>query len=70
MPSYGMLSASSLDVQIYCFAACRNYEDFMRIQEDILLNAAFTIRKHGADIAFPTRTLDIQWPSKKLEEVC
>ncbi|WP_263080975.1 mechanosensitive ion channel family protein [Endozoicomonas sp. Mp262] len=54
--------ASSLDLQIYCFAACTDYEDLLRIQEDILLNAGKIIHSHGADIAFPTRTLDFQWP--------
>ncbi|MDP0589767.1 MAG: mechanosensitive ion channel family protein [Candidatus Endonucleobacter bathymodioli] len=57
--------ASSIDIQIYCFAACTQYEDFLRIQENILLHTAQIIHKHGADIAFPTRTLDIQWPSNK-----
>ena len=51
---------SSLDILIYCFAACTEYEDLLRIQEDILLNTGSIIRSHGADIAFPTRTLEIQ----------
>ena len=61
-------SSSSLDLLIYCFAACTDYEDLLRIQEDILLHAGEFIRQHGADIAYPTRTLDIEWPvdQKKL----
>ncbi|MDP0561307.1 MAG: mechanosensitive ion channel [Candidatus Endonucleobacter sp. (ex Gigantidas childressi)] len=58
-------SSSSMDIQIYCFTMCKEYEDFLRVQESILLNTAHIIHKHGADIAFPTRTLDIQWPSDK-----
>ncbi len=55
--------ASSLNIQIYCFAACKDYEEMLRIQEDILLTAGEIIHACGADIAFPTLTLDAQWPS-------
>ncbi|MDD7805496.1 MAG: mechanosensitive ion channel [Endozoicomonas sp. (ex Botrylloides leachii)] len=59
--NYGV---SSLDIKIYCFAACMEYEDFLRIQEGILLQAGHIIMEHGAAIAFPTRTLDIDWPNE------
>ncbi|WP_330927270.1 mechanosensitive ion channel family protein [Candidatus Sororendozoicomonas aggregata] len=56
-------SASSLNILIYCFVACKDFEEMLKVQEDILLTAGEIIHACGADIAFPTRTLDVQWPS-------
>ncbi|PJE78415.1 Low conductance mechanosensitive channel YnaI [invertebrate metagenome] len=57
--------ASSLDVLIYCFAVCKDYEDLLRIQEQVLLKAGEIIMAFGADIAFPTRRLEVDWPAEK-----
>lgn len=55
---------SSLDILIYCFTSCTDYDQWLQVQEAILLAAGRIIREHGGDIAFPTRTLDIQWPDR------
>ncbi len=52
-------SASSLDILIYCFTKTTNWIEFQQIQEDLMLEIAGIIEKHGASIAFPTTTLDL-----------
>ncbi len=49
---------SSLDCQIYCFTKTTGWSDYLLVQEKVLLEVVKIVRRHGADIAFPTRTLD------------
>jgi len=53
--SYG---ASSLDFFIYTFTKTTNWVDFHEIKQDVLLKIVEIVHSHGADFAFPTRTLD------------
>jgi MscS family membrane protein len=50
---------SSVNFQIYTFTKTKDWLTFMRIQEDVLLKVADIITKHGAEFAFPTRTLEM-----------
>ncbi len=52
--SYG---ASSLDFIVYCFCVTREWGEYLRVQEDVLLRIGRIIAEHGAEIAYPTRTL-------------
>lgn len=58
--------AFSLDLKIYCFTRATGRDEFLRVQENILLNTGKIIKHHQADFAFPTQTLDIQWPKSRL----
>ena len=49
--------ASSLDIMLYCFCVTRDWAEYLRVQEDVLLKVGRIIAEHGAEIAFPTRTL-------------
>jgi len=52
--SYG---PSSLDFFIYTFTHTTQWVKFHQIKEDVLLKVYDVIRRHGADIAFPTTTV-------------
>ena len=51
-------SASSLDFFIYTFTKTKNWIEFHEIKQDVMLKIIDIVHKHGADFAFPTRTLD------------
>ena len=51
--------ASSVDFFIYTFTKTTNWEKFHEIKEDVLLKVADIVEKHGAEIAFPTRTVHL-----------
>jgi MscS family membrane protein len=48
---------SSLDFFIYTFTKTREWVRYHEIKQDVLLKIADIIARHGAEIAFPTRTL-------------
>jgi MscS family membrane protein len=50
---------SSLDIEIYTFTKTTEWVPFQQIQQDILMGILDIILGHGAEVAFPTRTLDI-----------
>lgn len=51
--------ASSVDFFIYTFTKTTKWEAFHEIKEDILLRVSEIVAKHGAEIAFPTRTVHL-----------
>lgn len=52
-------SSSSLDIMVYTFTKTTKWVEFHQIKEDILLRISRIIRDHGAEVAFPTRTLHL-----------
>ncbi len=52
--------AHSLDILIYCFASTVQWGESLAIQEDVLLNAAQIIRRHGAQLALPVTRVQVQ----------
>jgi MscS family membrane protein len=52
-------SASSCDFFIYAFTITKDWEEFLRIKQDVLLKVAEIIEKHNAEIAYPTTTVFI-----------
>ncbi len=66
MVNFISFGASSLDCQIYCFTKTTDWAAYLLIQEKVLLETISIIHGHEADIAFPTRTLDLS--SGDLEE--
>jgi len=56
---FDRFGASSLDIMVYCFTRTREWVEYHRVREDVLLRIGELIEQHGAQIAFPTRTLKI-----------
>lgn len=52
-------SASSVDIMIYAFTRTTVWAEFHALKQEILLEVAAIVQRHGAQIAFPTRTLHI-----------
>ena len=52
-------SASSCDFFIYAFTKTKDWEEFLRIKQDVLLKVAKIIEQHNAEIAYPTTTVFI-----------
>jgi len=60
MVHFNVYGASSLDIMVYCFTKTKDWAEYHRVREDVLLKAGAIIEQHGAQIAFPTRTLKIE----------
>lgn len=52
-------NASSLDIMVYTFTKTTQWVRFHEIKEDVLLKISDIIESHGAEVAFPTRTLHL-----------
>lgn len=48
---------SALEIMVYCFTKTTGWVRFHEIKEQILLDIFDIIRRHGAEIAYPTQTL-------------
>ncbi len=57
---------SSLDLMIYTFTKTVVWVEFHEVKQDVLLKIGEIIASHGAEIAFPTRTVHLQ---RGLEEI-
>jgi MscS family membrane protein len=58
--NFNAFAASSLDFFIYTFTKTVVWEHYHEVKQDVLLKVAAIIQTHGAEIAFPTRTLHIE----------
>jgi MscS family membrane protein len=58
--NFNAFAASSLDFFIYTFTKTRDWVTYHGVKQDVLLRIAAIIDAHGAEIAFPTRTLHVQ----------
>lgn len=54
--------ASSLNFFVYTFTKTTDWVKFQAIQEDVFLKIIDIITQHGAECAFPTRTIDMPEP--------
>ncbi len=59
MVNFNAFGPSSVDFFVYCFTHTTVWTRFHEIKQEILLEIARIIANHGAEIAFPTRTLHI-----------
>lgn len=59
MVNFEKFNASSLDFFIYCFTKTTNWAKFHAVKQDVLLRISEIIIDHGAEVAFPTRTLHV-----------
>jgi len=58
--NFNQFAASSLDFFIYTFTKTVEWVHYHEVKQDVLLKIADIIQAHGAEIAFPTRTLHIE----------
>ena len=58
--NFNQFAASSLDFFIYTFTKTVEWVHYHEVKQDVLLKVADIIQAHGAEIAFPTRTLHIE----------
>ncbi len=66
MVNFNVFGSSSLDFFIYTFTKTTAWAEFHNIKEEILLKISGIIDKHGAEIAFPTRTLQVEQIEEQL----
>ena len=57
--NFKAFNASSLDIMVYTFTHTVLWVEFHAVKQDVLLKISEIIASHGAEIAFPTRTLHI-----------
>lgn len=58
--NFNAFGDSSLDFFIYAFTLTRDWATYHAIKQDVLLQIADIIQRHGAQIAYPTRTLHVE----------
>ncbi len=49
----------SMDIMVYCFTHTTNWIEYHKVKEDVLMRINDIIAAHGAEIAFPTRTVHL-----------
>lgn len=52
-------NSSSLDIMVYTFTRTTQWVRFHEVKQDVLLKISEIIEGHGAEVAFPTRTLHL-----------
>jgi len=52
-------NSSSLDIMVYTFTKTTQWVKYHEIKQDVLLRISDVIVSHGAEVAFPTRTLHV-----------
>jgi MscS family membrane protein len=57
--NFNAFNASSVDFFVYAFTRTTQWVRYHEIKHDVLLRIADIIAAHGAEIAFPTRTLHV-----------
>jgi MscS family membrane protein len=62
MVNFVSFGASSLDFFVYAFTRTTVWAEYHAVKQDVLLQILAIIHAHGADVAFPTRTLHVEPP--------
>lgn len=58
--NFNEFADSSVNILIYTFTKTKVWVRYHEVKQDVLLQVANIIERHGAEIAFPTRTLHIE----------
>lgn len=66
--NFNTFGPSSLDFFIYTFTKTTAWVHFHEVKQDVLIKVAEIIERHGAQIAFPTRTVHIETAAPPPEE--
>ena len=61
---FNAFSESSIDILVYCFTYETTRLGFLTAKQDLAEKIMKIIDKHGAEMAFPTRTLHIEGDAK------
>ena len=59
MVNFNAFAPSSIDFFIYCFTRTRQWAEYHRVKQDVLLRIIEIVDRHGAGIAFPTSTVHV-----------
>ncbi len=59
MVNFTTCGPSSLDFFVYCFTRTAVWAEFHRVKQEVLLKILDIVDSHGAEVAFPTRTLHV-----------
>jgi MscS family membrane protein len=51
------LAAYSIDLEIFAYVYANNYDEYLEVQEDLLLRCMEIVNKSGTGFAFPSQTL-------------
>ena len=62
MVNFVAFGASSLDFFIYCFTRTTDWATYHGVKQDVLIKILKIIEGHGAEVAFPTRTVLLNPP--------
>lgn len=54
------LSASSIDIKLLAYVKTKNYNDFVRIRSDVILEIVKRFRAENIDFAFPSQSIYIE----------
>ena len=65
--NFNEFADSSLNFFIYTFTKTKVWVDYHAVKQDVLLRVADIIASHGAEIAFPTRTLHLESGASELQ---
>lgn len=57
---------SSLNIMVYCFTKTTHWSQWLDIQQRVFLQMIDIVHRHGADFAFPSRTLYMEQDSGSL----
>ena len=68
MVNFNSFGASSIDFFVYTFTKTTVWQEFHQVKQDVLLKIADIIASHGAEIAFPTRTLHIESEAPRMAQ--
>jgi MscS family membrane protein len=59
MVNFTTCGPSSLDFFVYCFTRTVVWAEFHSVKQDVLLKVLDIVAEHGAEVAFPTRTVHV-----------
>ena len=59
MVNFNAFAPSSLDFFIYCYTRTKQWAEYHRVKQDVLLRILAIVDRHGAEIAFPTSTVHV-----------
>jgi MscS family membrane protein len=60
MVHFDAFNSSSVDFFIYCMTHTVNWQRYHKVKQDVLLKIGGIVCRHGAAIAYPTRTLNME----------
>ncbi|QOC21266.1 mechanosensitive ion channel family protein [Wenzhouxiangella sp. AB-CW3] len=60
MVHFNVYGPHSLDIMVYCFTHTVVWTEYHQVREEVLLQIGEIIKRHGAQIAFPTRTIKLE----------